>query len=408
VTAISQRVGTGQLGSAVVAAIAVAYFIWIPMDVPVRSTGEVGAIVAVTVAAIALGAFSTYIVLARAVSTRYWLILLLATWIVFSQVATIVFHGGVFGPAEYTGNFVFRTMTVLSALVAGYRLAAVGRITPATSSLVGAWIVLSVAFMMLLAVASGTYVDAYRGQGVEVIGTASGEAVQAYLLAYAAPLLFFVRSSFLRIGLFAVALGCVALTYRRGPLLCALVPMVLMPFLDRRSESGRTWILDLVAVTGLAIAFGVAVGIEQLSARWLGMFEGEAWALSERDLVYPILLSQLFPIDVETMFGHGIGASVSILGEALGREIFAHNDWLELLISVGIVGTLPFLLLHVVLVAGVLGVWWRDRYVGLIACALYAQFFLSNMIEGVIYAAQHGALLMFFLGASIGWSRLRK
>lgn len=392
--------------SVVVGGVAVSYFLWTPFDVPVRSLGSVGNLVAVSITAGAMVAFLGFGALMRPVGRHgrrlsLTVLLLTSAWLV-----ALVLNGGVLGPRDYTGNFLFRVATVLFALLSGHRLAASGRLKPSAGILVGTGIVLAVGAMMMLAAIQGVTVDAYRNQGVQPIGTASGDAVQVYLVAFAAPLLLLIRATSVRVGLYLMAVAVVAATFRRGPLICVLFPVAILPFLDKSRLSGRRWYIDFFSFSVAGITAGVAIGIDRIFARWIALFQGQGYALSERDVIYPALLSQVFPFDLQTVFGHGVGSTVQILGRMLGRDIFAHNDWLELLVSVGLYGIGAFLLLHFVLARAVWQAVHLNRRIGLVAVALYGQFFLANWIEGVLYGAQHGALLLFFLGATLGWCQL--
>lgn len=385
-----------------VATFAFVYFVWTPWDVPVRALGDAWTVLAVGVAAGALAAIAPYALVAPSVGSEGRRINLVVTWLIVSLVVALATHGGLLGPRDYTGNFPFRFLVVIAALAAGHRLGATGFVTPRMAKLVGSSVVLMVGGMMAYALALGVVANNYATQGVNPVGTASGDAVQAYLLAYAAPLVFYFRTGWIRSSLYLLAVGAVALTFRRGPLVCVLAPIALLPFFDKRRSSGRRWQLDIALFAAAAFVAVSFIGFDRVFARWIALVQGEAWALSERDLIYPILGSQLMGLDFELMFGHGVGSTVQFLNAGLGRPIFAHNDWLEVATSFGLFGLAAFVLLHTVLVRGVYGALRVDRYTGLVALALYLQFAMSNWIEGLLYAAQHGALLMFFLGASLG------
>mgnify|MGYP001084932613 CR=1 FL=1 len=397
--------GIGRLLALGTALVAVAYFIWTPFDVPVRSSGALGSTVAVGVAGCALGVFLSYLLLSRPATGDDGKVVLLVAWIVGAFGLSIVIHGGILGPLEYTGNFLFRLMTVLAALATGHRLGLKGILSPRWAGFVGAAVVLAIAVMMGLAWARGVWVDMYLGQGVTVIGTPGGQGIQAYLLAFSVPLLLLIRNNVLRSALVLLALVAVALTYRRGPFLCAAVPVALLPFFDRRRQSGRRWYLDFLVVVAAGMVAIELVGAHTIFARWEALIEGNRWALSERDVIYATLLSHVFPLQEQIVFGRGIGSTGVILSLAVGRYIFAHNDWLELLVSVGLFGTIPFLLLNLTLLRGVVRGIRTDRYVGFVAAALYVQFFIAGWTEGVLYGAQHGAFLTFFLGWCIAWAR---
>ncbi len=387
---------------------ALAYFLWTPLDVPVRASGQVGGFIGIAVAAAALFAFSTFALANRGVGREGRQMGRLVLWILLAIGVSLAYHGGVLGPTEYTGNFVFRNVIVLSALIVGHRLAAAGHLKPRGAKMVGVGIVAAIAVMMGMALASGVVANNYVTQGVNPLGTASGEAVQAYIVAYAVPLLFLIKTDWVRSAFFGIAIAAVAMTFRRGALIVALVPILAQPFLDSSRTSGRRWQFDLLFFAVLGAIAIPALGFDRIFARWIGLLQGEAWALSERDLIYPLLVFQWLPLDLDFLIGHGIGSTVVFLEAGIGRPIFAHNDWLELMTGVGLFGILPFIFLHFVLASGAYRALKTDRYVGFVAVALYLQFALSNWIEGLLYAAQHGAMLMFFLGACLGWAeRLR-
>lgn len=395
----------GRLATVGVAYIALTYFLWTPFDVAVRGIGSPGRVIAVAIAAYALSAFALYLVFTRPVSATDRSVTLLVLWLAVAFLLSIALRGGILGAREFTGNYVFRMLIVVSALAVGLRVGEAGALVPKVAKKVGLLIVVTLLSMMVLALVRGVYAEIYVGQGVRAVGTPGGAPVQAYLLAFSVPLLLLVRSAGWRNALVALTVVAVALTYRRGPLLCAIVPIAVMPFVDRHRSSGRRWYFDMSLLGVVAVSVVSVIGSDALFGRWEALARGDAWALSERDVIYPVLLSEVFPPSWSIVFGQGVGAPAEVLGAVLGREIFAHNDWLELLVSVGLFGTLPYLLIHYVAVREVSAGLRADRYVGVAAVGLYLQFLLAGWIEGTLYAAQHGAYLTFFLGTSIGWCR---
>lgn len=394
----------GATFSLLMAKLAILYFLWTPFDVSVRSSGTTGAMLAVVIAGATLACFLGLLLLASPTSREGRRMKFLILCLLGAAMLSMFIHGGTLGPTEYTGNFPFRAGLVLASLGVGYHLAAKRYVKPQHGALVGGAIITCIVSMMVVAYLLGIETQVYRGQGVRVFGTISGESIQPYLLAFAAPLVFLIRRSWLRAAIFFVACAGVAASFRRGPFLCVLIPIFLMPLLDKRRESGRAWWIDIGLVGGLGTIAIAAVGFERVFARWIAFRTGQSWALSERDLIYPVLIERIAPFEWSFIVGHGIGSTVVFLGEALGRRIFGHNDWLELLISLGLLGLIPFVLLHILLFRGAMASLSVDRYIGIVALSLYSQLAISHWMEGIIFAAQHGALLMFFLGASIGWT----
>jgi hypothetical protein len=395
---------SGPAASAVTSTVVLLYLLWTPIDVLVRSSGPHGQVAAVGVAAGALVCFLAYYLLTPALGDTgrvlKWLVMLYFCAVGLS----LIIRGGILGPTEYTGNFVFRTAVVFSALVVGYHVALRGYLNERGAVAACVAIVAFIVGSMIVGLLSGKSVIAYVGQGVTALGTATGEAIQPYIIAYSAPLLLLIRHNVLRPLLLFAAIAGAAATFRRGAFVCAVIPLAIMLLADRPSQSQRHWWYDAsMAAAGTAVVLWV-VGADLVFARWIGIVSGQTWALSERDLIYPILAPKAFALDWTLLFGHGIGSSVVYLDDMLGRRIFAHNDWLEVMLSVGLFGAVPLIALHIVLIVSVVNGLRIDRRIGVVALAFYLQLSVSHLIEGVVFAAQHGVVLMALFGATLGWT----
>lgn len=93
----------------------------------------------------------------------------------------------------------------------------------------------------------------------------------------------------------------------------------------------------IIAIALIAIvSFWIYSGNDYLQMRWESTMEGGS---SNRDVIYSSLWAAYINFDniFQYLFGRGLLSSVKITG------YFAHNDWLEILVSSGLVGVIVYL-----------------------------------------------------------------
>lgn len=162
----------------------------------------------------------------------------------------------------------------------------------------------------------------------------------AYMFLYIVPFipLFIQKYKIISLGLIATVFAFVMMGAKRGAILCmGLLILYLLIWYTRNNRISFSTIL-VIAV----IIFGAIIGVEYyfstsdyLQQRLEQTLEGNS---SNRDSLYDVLWNAWLNADAFTQwFGRGIAQTVTV------AENYAHNDWLELLTDVGLIGALIYL-----------------------------------------------------------------
>lgn len=369
---------------------------WAPVSRHIQRTDAGMQYLAVSVPACALILFVLYLIVHRFRGGQWGRRLELATLFMLGAFGvTYVVNGGVLGQPEMTRFYPARFLLFVCAAPAAYHVARLDLLSPEIIKKLSSFV--TILLLVSMAVAwegSVEAVHAYRG--VDRIPTLNGTQVPAYVFAFALPGLFLIRRQLPRYLLAGTACMAILVTYRRGPTLCALAAIgVFFVFSNAHL---------LKKVAGLAVVASLItfacwrIGTEVLFLRWFKLYDGSS--MSCRDRIYPIMIDGIFE-NVNTFFiGHGVGATTVANGLEMGRPVFAHNDWLEMTYTAGLFGFVAFLSLHVCFLFAVFRVAKSKKNMAAFCSAIYAQFFCSNITEGVIYSSHHGVFMSILIGCT--------
>ena len=168
----------------------------------------------------------------------------------------------------------------------------------------------------------------------------------AYYLASIVPLLGIFFNKRITIVFFTIVMVLVLLGAKRGAIVCVGIELVFyLYFLFKKSNSYK----NPLKILGLLIIFSVFVyliistfnGNDYLQYRYNQTVSGDS---SLRDEIYASAIEIFSEGNAfELLFGHGMCACISDIG------MYAHQDWLELLVDNGIVGTLLYLVFFICL-----------------------------------------------------------
>lgn len=162
-----------------------------------------------------------------------------------------------------------------------------------------------------------------------------------YLFASLIPYVYFFRKRLIQVGLLFVLMAFVILSMKRGAILVGFLATMLYVFWTFKNAKPIQWISAIIVF--ILVGFVAAHYLEAFYAdnayfqmRVESTLEGDS---SNRDLISSSLLNWYFyqANIFEQLFGAGADATLSIYG------LFAHNDWLEILIDQGAVGIILYL-----------------------------------------------------------------
>lgn len=168
----------------------------------------------------------------------------------------------------------------------------------------------------------------------------------AYIFLYVMPFvpLILKRYRLAALALLAVCFIFVMMGAKRGAIICfaAVIFYLISWYYKGKRVSWRTvlGLLVLITAVGVGINYFFTTS-DYLQQRLEDTLEGNT---SARDYLYATLWNEWLSTDMFTqLFGHGSAQTVIIAGN------YAHNDWLELLTDVGLLGALIYLMIIITL-----------------------------------------------------------
>ena len=162
-----------------------------------------------------------------------------------------------------------------------------------------------------------------------------------YLFASLIPFVYFFNKKIIQIGLLVVLMAFVVLSMKRGAILVGVLATLLYVFWTFKNAKGYQWGLAILAFA--IVGFMAAHYLEMLyednayfQMRIESTLEGDS---SNRDLISSSLIHwYLYDANIfEKLFGAGADATLRVYG------LFAHNDWLEIMVDQGAMGIIIYL-----------------------------------------------------------------
>lgn len=157
--------------------------------------------------------------------------------------------------------------------------------------------------------------------------------------------MFFTKKRMLQYACMGLVAVFTILSFKRGAVLCFAVSLLFFLMKDvvfgrRRSQNNRI-VAVFLTIVGVSLLYYFVMHVfntsEFFAFRVGQTIEGDS---SRRNLIYKFYLDTFINSDVQhVLFGHGVLATRNKL--FMGIE--AHNDWLEYVIDLGLVGLLFYL-----------------------------------------------------------------
>lgn len=200
----------------------------------------------------------------------------------------------------------------------------------------------------------------------------------AYYLVIFVPYILLLRKSLVRTLLFGLSIVMIVTSFKRGCIVTLPVMLFIYGFVD--AKINRRWhsfiinclVVAVVAVAAFTIVDNASGGFlsERFSKEEMADGSGRAGnfqlamdAISERSTL-------------DLIFGSGHGSSVDLIGTGV------HNEWLEFLLSFGVVGLALYFLLGVALMCECARYVRKRQAYAPHACMMMGYFYMVSLFSG--------------------------
>ncbi len=215
------------------------------------------------------------------------------------------------------------------------------------------------------------------------------------------------RVKWWKILITAVLVGFLFLTASRSSVVILAVSSVLLIVVAYRQKKKSVMVALLVATAliflFLYLIFHVELLYNGIGIRLEGAFSlietGEGDSSAEKRVALMRYGWQTFR--EHPLFGQGINTFISVTKQDLGFRAYSHNNYLELLVGVGLVGTLSYYLLPVTLLWNsfrMMGPGKKSAMPGALVLSLLGGMFTSDFFT-VNYYSKTMILIYMFAGA---------
>lgn len=202
------------------------------------------------------------------------------------------------------------------------------------------WFVISVIFLVL---AINSYIETKQAALI-LFDTEETTNNSAYTFLYILPIIPLIlgKYKYAALALFATCFIFIMICAKRGAIICMGVVILYLMwwYFNGKRVSFSTVFGLLLLIIALAIGINYFFTTDDyLQQRLQDTLEGNS---SHRDVLYYILWNKWLNADLITqLFGRGIAQTVPLAGN------YGHNDWLELLTDVGLLGAIIYLMIIV-------------------------------------------------------------
>lgn len=188
---------------------------------------------------------------------------------------------------------------------------------------------------------------------------------------------------------------------KRGAIVSGIVGFIFIAYfhlktIDKKHKNRNTIIVVLGVILLGVVGYKYFQQNEFLIQRMQLMVDGDS---SGRDIIYPNLFNAWFNSDSFKilLFGHGFGSSITLSGTGN----MAHNDWLEILSSLGIIGVFIYFCLFIVAIKIPLKEHWEiDKKI--IMYTIVSLWFFISMFS-MFYNNPSSLILTILFGYLIGF-----
>ncbi len=221
----------------------------------------------------------------------------------------------------------------------------------------------------------------------------------AYPFVNLLPYLFLIKKQKLFSGLLMIILMFFIIqASKRGALITGSIGMLMFFWYNLNTIEKRHRIAGFILVVIIifilsVIAYKTFTSNEFLLGRMTSILEGDS---SGRNMLYKTIITKWYNSDniLKYMFGFGYAGSVYLIGN------FAHNDWLENILNLGLIGFFTYLYLFYAAIKYCLNKEWMFDKRFLMITITLMWFFIS--LGSMSYSSLEGFIRTILLGYLIG------
>ena len=205
---------------------------------------------------------------------------------------------------------------------------------------------------------------------------------------------------------------CIFLTGSRSSLIVltvGVVVMIVLGFSSKDKPIGYATILILIAIMIiLYLIFNVPLLYNVLGYRLEGFFDlfangtGDSSTTKRLELIENGI--ELFRDS--PLVGHGVNTYVAVSNSLVGFLAYSHNDYVELLVGVGLIGTIIYYITPISLVGTALSLSKQSKetkLLGSLCFALMTAYFVSNLFTVNYYNKHFVVIFAFVYGSYLGY-----
>lgn len=219
----------------------------------------------------------------------------------------------------------------------------------------------------------------------------------AFILSLPFLIIMFQRFKWISVALFFISVGFVISAAKRGAIVCLAATVLIIGYWYLKNNK-LTINKIIVLLTGIISIIGLTIylytnnailqhRIDQTATNGIGM----------REVAYRVLLDHWINDEniFTKLFGNGMAQSISVWGN------YAHNDWLEILISNGLVGVTIYFIFFVSAFYYTIHIKSKSAYE--LSAIIFLTIWFCTTCFSMGYSSIWGGFSMILLG--IIWSR---
>ena len=223
-----------------------------------------------------------------------------------------------------------------------------------------------------------------------------------YMFVFLFPFIYFIKNKWMSLISIIVVILFVLLSAKRGAIIVSLVNILIYSYFNIKYALSYNSLLSklrkivaiILLVCGLIFIYNELILSNEFLLSRIETFE------SNRKFNYLALINNWYNSDsyLNLIFGFGFVSSVLYTPE----KVLAHNDWLELLTSFGLLGVILYVTI-IVLISFKIKTIKNDRNRFILKTILVSWIFVSmfSMWYNQIYAIFHTQLMAYVLGSII-------
>lgn len=215
----------------------------------------------------------------------------------------------------------------------------------------------------------------------------------SYFLLYLLPFALICRRKKFRLFFVGLISFAIILSLKRGGILALSFGLLVYYWYDLRLSGKKTLSL-LKYVIIVAVVFMIVLGVDSIMG---GIISSRFNDISEssRSELYPMVIAMILDSSLfELFFGHGW--NMVLCNNPM--EFSAHNDWLEMLYDIGIVGFIFFVSMVVGFFKTTKKLIKDGSYLAPAAAAYVAIFCVNSMVSHIVLTLTYFCMLSLFWG----------